>query len=50
MELQETLKEELKTMYRMIGLMKPQSEAEFIAVALPNLLIKVHELLANQTK
>ena len=29
--------EELKTMYEMIELMQPKSEAEFIAVTLPNL-------------
>ena len=43
--LKEILIEELKTIYRMINIMKPKSEAEFITVALPNLQIKMFELL-----
>ena len=48
MELQKILKEELKTAYRLMGIMKPKSEAEFIAVVLPNLHMKIHELLTNK--
>lgn len=46
--LQEVLKEELRTMYRVMDIMKPQSEDEFIAVVLPNLHLKIFELLENK--
>lgn len=32
------LTEQVKTAYKLIGIMTPESEAEFIAVILPNLL------------
>lgn len=45
MELREILTEELKEAYRLIQLMQPKSEAEFVAVVLPNLHLKIHELI-----
>ena len=47
-DLKETLISELETMYRMIGLMQPKSEAEFIAVALPNLHLALFEWLKSK--
>jgi hypothetical protein len=46
-KLRQVLEEELKTMYRLIAVMYPTSEAEFIAVALPNLHLRMFELLKN---
>lgn len=47
MDIKPILEEELKTMYRMIQIMEPKSEAEFIAVTLPNLHVRLfHELQA----
>jgi len=49
--LKTTLIEELKTMYGMIELMQPKSEAEFIAVALPNLHTRLfNDLLSDKSK
>ena len=48
MNLQEELKEELKTMYHLIGVMKPKNEAEFINVTLPNLHLKVFKLVNKE--
>ncbi len=50
MELRNILEEELKTMYRLIQMMQPKNEAEFIGVALPNLHLKVYELLNPNKK
>ena len=47
-DLREILTEELKTMYRMVKIMQPTSEEEFIAVALPNLHLKVYELIIDR--
>ena len=47
-DLKESLTSELETMYRMIGLMQPKSEAEFIAVALPNLQLALFEWLKSK--
>lgn len=45
--LQEILTDEIKTILKMFQIMKPENEAMFIAVALPNLHLKVHELLSQ---
>ena len=47
-DLKETLRSELKTMYQMIGIMEPKNEAEFIAVALPNLHTALFEWLQSK--
>lgn len=44
------LEDALHDMYRMVSLMQPKSEAEFIAVALPNLHISMHEFLTHHDK
>ena len=45
--LQEKLKEELHTMWEVIGMMEVKNEAEFIATALPNLHLGVFDLLST---
>ena len=45
MELKKKLEKALETMFEVISIMKPESEAVMIAMAIPNLHITVHELI-----
>ena len=47
-DIKEVLIEELKTIYKMIAVMQPKSEAEFIKVMLPNIHIRLFNLLTSQ--
>jgi hypothetical protein len=49
-EVENTLKEEIRIMARMVKVMQPKTESELFAVTLPNLSIKVHELLHDSHK
>jgi len=47
-DLKEILISELKTMHEMIGIMEVENEAQFIAVALPNLHTALFEWLKSK--
>lgn len=49
-QLREVLVEEIKEAYRLIALMTPKSEVEFVATVLPNLHLRIHELLSEREK
>ena len=47
-ELKEGLKDEIRTMVRMVNQLNPKSEAELIAVLLPNLHLFCFNFIASQ--
>ncbi len=49
-DLKEVLKEEIRTMARMVNVMNPKSEGELMAVCLPNLHTRMHEYISDIKK
>ena len=45
LNIEKIVKEELETMYRLLNIMKPESEVEFINVMTPNLTLRLFHLL-----